>query len=89
MSFEMGGRLNLKFSLGEPSYSKSYYYSNLWLCEDNLTSQALPKGARWFKESWKGTILPYAEIAGDAEVGERLYEYARRVYDVAASTLMG
>ena len=33
-------------------------------------------------------MLPYAEIAGDAQAGERVLAYAQRVYEVSAPTLM-
>jgi len=81
-------QLNLGFSLGEASHTEPYFYSNPWPFEDSLTSQALPEGARWFTDSWKGTMLPYAEIAGDAQAGERVLAYAQRVYEVATPTLM-
>jgi hypothetical protein len=81
-------QLNLGLSLGESSHPEPYFYSNPWPFGESLTSQALPEGARWFAESWQGTMLPYAEIAGDDNAGERLYEYAQRVYEVASPMLM-
>jgi hypothetical protein len=48
----------------------------------------LPEGARWFTESWQGTILPYDELAGDPNAENRLKEYARAVFDIALPTLM-
>lgn len=81
-------QINLGFSPGEPSHPKPYFYSNPWPFDESLTSQELPKGARWFTESWQGSILPYAELAGDANAGERLFEFAQRVFKVAEPTLM-
>jgi hypothetical protein len=81
-------QLNLGFSLGEASHPEPYIYSNPWPFKENLKEQALPEGARWFIESWQGTMLPYAELAGDEKAGERLFEYAQRVYEVAAPTLL-
>lgn len=80
-------QLNLGFSLGEPSHPEPYFYSNPWPFDESLTSAELPKGARWFTDSWQGTMLPYAEIAGDDMAGERILEYAKRVYELASPTL--
>lgn len=80
-------QLNLGFSLGEPSHPEPYFYSNPWPFAESLQSNDLPAGAVWFTESWQGSMLPYAEIADDDKAGERLLDYAQRVYALALPTI--
>jgi hypothetical protein len=82
-------QLNLGFSPGESSHPKPYFYSNPWPFEaDVLLDKPLPPGARWFTESWQGSILPYGELVGVDGAGERLFDYARVVYQAASPTLL-
>lgn len=81
-------QLNLGFSPGEPSHSKPYFFSNPWPFEDAfLLDKPLPKGARWFTDSWQGTIFPYEELVGDDQAEGRILAYARRVHEISAPTL--
>jgi len=87
---ESPAQLNLGFSPGDSSHPKPYFYSNPWPFEkEALVNKPLPAGARWFTDSWQGSILPYAELMGDSQAEERLLEYARSVYQISAPTLMG
>jgi hypothetical protein len=81
-------QLNLGFSPGEPSHPEPYFYSNPWPFEaDQLVDHPLPSGARWFTESWQGSILPYATLVGDSQAEEKLLAYAHAVYELASPTL--
>ena len=85
---EVPAQLNLGFYPGGPGIAP-YFYSNPWPFEGELLlGEALPHGASWHTEGWLGTILPYEELAGDPDAGARLLDYARRVYDLCAATLM-
>jgi hypothetical protein len=81
-------QLNLGLSPGDSGHPAPYFYSNPWpFKSDQLLDKPLPAGARWFTEGWEGTIFPYAELVGDRNAAERLLEYARIVYEIAAPTL--
>jgi hypothetical protein len=81
-------QINLGFSPGEPSHPEPYFYSNPFPFEaEKLTHHPLPHGARWFTESWQGTLLPYRNLAGDAGGMEKLREYARAVFEIASPLL--
>jgi hypothetical protein len=81
-------QLNLGFSPGEPSHHEPYFYSNPWPFEqDRLVNQPLPHGARWFTQSWQGSLLPYAALVDDPQAEEKLLAYARAVYEITAPTL--
>jgi hypothetical protein len=82
-------QLNLGFSPGGPDHPEPYFYSNPWPFEaDLLVDKPLPWGARWFTESWQGSILPYSILVGDSQAEEKLLAYARAVYEIAAPTLL-
>jgi len=85
---EYPSQINLGFYPGDPA-SAPYFYSNPWPFEaEELTANPLPDGARWITEDWQGTMLPYDELAGDADAEQRLKEYARAVYDIASPMLL-
>lgn len=95
MEYEEGGQiekypsqLNLGFSPGESSHPEPYFYSNPWPFEgDQLVDKPLPSGARWFTETWQGSILEYDSLVGDSQAEDKLLAYARAVYDLASPTL--
>ncbi|GAB4579639.1 MAG: hypothetical protein Fur0022_23770 [Anaerolineales bacterium] len=82
-------QINLGFSPGESSHPAPYFYSNPFPFEANfLLEKSLPHGARWFTDSWQGSILPYTHLVGDAEGGKKLLAYAAAVFDLASPGLM-
>jgi len=95
MEYQEGGQiekypsqLNLGFSPGESSHPEPYFYSNPWPFEgDQLVDKPLPSGARWFTETWQGSILEYNSLVGDSQAEDKLLAYARAVYDLASPTL--
>ena len=96
MEYEEGGQiekypsqLNLGFSPGEPSHPEPYFYSNPWPFEtDQLVDKPLPSGARWFTETWQGSILEYDSLLDDSLAEDKLLAYVRAVYDLASPTLL-
>ena len=84
---ELPAQLNLGFYPGADDAS-SYFYSNPWPFDgDKLLSRALPAGASWHTEGWQGAMLPYPALRDDPQAEERVLEFARAVYDVAAPLL--
>ena len=80
-------QLNLGFYPGDPT-GEPYFYSNPWPFEaDQLTDHDLPHGAAWHTDGWEGSILPYADLAGDPAAGAKLFEFAQEVYRIAGPTL--
>lgn len=81
---ELPAQINFGFYPGEPAY----FYANPWPFEAaKLVDHPLPEGARWHDEGWQGTMLPYAEVAGDPQAETRLLAYFGEVYKLAAPTL--
>jgi len=95
---ESPSQIGFGFAPGDSSHAAPYFYANPWPFDETLTAETLPSGARWFVESWRGSLLPYAALAlpqvsnlreGDAgkdRPGDRLLAYLRAVYDVSAPT---
>ncbi|MFQ5943375.1 MAG: DUF5996 family protein [Anaerolineales bacterium] len=84
---ELPAQINFGLAPGDSSHSEAYFYSNPWPFDDSLVGHELPSGARWFTESWQGTLLPYAEIADDEFGTDKLAAYFRAVYDLASPLL--
>lgn len=84
---EIPSQINFGLAPGDSSHEETYYYSNPWPFEDSLTDHKLPGSARWFTESWQGTLLPYEELVGDNSGEDTLAAYFRAVYDIASPLL--
>lgn len=84
---EHPSQINIGFYPGNNN-DESYFYSNPFPFEaDQLLDKPLPPGARWFTESWQGTLLPYKELINDLDPETRLLDYAKAVFDIASPTL--
>ena len=82
---KMPAQINFGFYPGEPIY----FYANPWPFEaEKLVGKQLPSGADWHQEGWQGTMLSYAEIAGDPTAEEQLLSYFDEVYKIASPTLL-
>ncbi len=84
---EHPSQINLGFYPGNDGVAP-YFYSNPWPFEtEQLVDRPLPAGARWFTDSWQGTILDYQDLVGVPDAEDRLLAYARAVHNIAAPTL--
>ena len=80
--------LPAQINLGFYPAGDAYFYSNPWPFDgDALLDVALPEGARWNTEGWEGSILAYADLAGQPDGVERFLEYAGVVFDVSSPLL--
>ena len=77
-----------QLNLGFYPAGRAYFYSNPWPFHgDKLVGTDLPHGAAWVTDSFEGSSLPYASVAGDSDGIRKLREYARAVWEVASPTL--
>lgn len=81
---ELPSQINFGLAPGDSSHAEAYFYSNPWPFEESLIDHKLPGSARWFTESWQGTLLPLADIAGDDAGEKELAAYFKAVYDIAS-----
>ena len=84
---EQPSQMTFCLAPGASRHPEAYYYSNPWPCQESLVGRELPGGARWFTESWQGTLLSYAEIADHESGAEKLAAYFKAVYDLASPLL--
>ena len=85
---ELPSQINFGLAPGDSSHEEAYFYSNPWPFQDSLTDRELPDGARWFTESWQGTLLPYADIASDDAGEVKLLTFYEAVNDLASPLLI-
>ncbi len=81
-------QINFGFSPGDGSHPAPYFYSNPWPFEQDLIQHELPSGARWFTESWEGTLLPYQKLVGVEGAADLLLAYYQAVYELASPRLV-
>jgi hypothetical protein len=84
---ELPAQLNFGFAPGDSSYPDPYFYSNPWPFDEQLTTQSLPHGARWFTDGFKGSLLPYSDLVGDQQAADKLLSYYQRVFELARPIL--
>ncbi|TAK12293.1 MAG: hypothetical protein EPO32_09390 [Anaerolineae bacterium] len=80
-------QLNLGFSTGDAGHPGPYFYSNPYPFDESLVREPLPEGARWHIGAWKGSLLPYSEVAGRPDGVKLLAGYAEAVYKAAKAGL--
>jgi hypothetical protein len=85
---EYPSQINFGFSPGDDSHPKPYFYSNPWPFDEAFINHDLPSGATWFTESWKGSLLPYAQIASRGDTDLVLLDYFQAIYEVASPSLV-
>lgn len=80
-------QLNLGFYPGAAD-ADSYLYSNPWPFEtEQLVGQPLPGTAVWHTDGWMGTMLPYAALVHNPDAEQLVFDFAQKVYAIAAPTL--
>ena len=50
--------IGIGFSAGDASHPDAYLYANPWPFDDALVERALPGGASWYTDQWKGASFP-------------------------------
>jgi hypothetical protein len=81
-------QINFGFAPGDSSHPAPYFYSSPWPLERSMLDQKLRGGARWYQESWEGSLLPYDALVGERDADQRLRAYYRSVFEAAAPSLM-
>lgn len=59
--------LNFGFAPYSPGLAFPYLYTTAYPLPEDVTPPALPEGAYWHTEGWRGVVLPYAVIAAQAD----------------------
>jgi hypothetical protein len=80
-------QMNFGFSTGDEGMPAPYFYATAYPWPAGITDAALPAGAVWHTESWKGALLMYESLVGADQPEEKLLAYLRAAYR-AGSNLM-
>jgi hypothetical protein len=80
-------QMNFGFSTGDEGIPEPYFYITVYPWQADITAAALPAGAVWYTESWKGALLKYGSLVGVDRPEEKLLAYLRAAYK-AGSSLM-
>lgn len=89
-TYEEGGEvtsLPAQLNLGFYPAGDAYFYSNPWPFDPAVTEHELPHGAAWSTEGFEGSLLRYADLAGDPAAATKLGAYAAAVFEAASPTL--
>ncbi|MQC26123.1 MAG: hypothetical protein DWG76_01555 [Chloroflexi bacterium] len=89
LSFEVFGnfkvdgsesQIGIGFAPTDSSQSGAYFYANPYPFDEAVTKQLLSASATWFTDSWKGALLPYAEIAEHPDGASKLDTFLQAAY---------
>lgn len=69
------------FAPMDESQPGPYFYVNPTPFADSITQKVLPEGASWFTESWKGAVLPYAQVAENTGGEDLLLAFLRSAFE--------
>lgn len=57
-------QMNFGFSTGDTLVNDPYFYITAYPWPEGLEQTALPEGATWQTDGWKGAIMPYEALVG-------------------------
>lgn len=66
--------LNFGFSPPSPGISDFYLYAYAYPYPEKFDVPALPSGARWNEQPWRGVVVPYAALSEGASAVEAMCE---------------
>jgi hypothetical protein len=73
------------FSTGDGGTPEPYFYITMYPWQDALAESALPPGATWHHEGWKGALLPYTVLTKRDAAKEDLLNFWRTVQQAGAA----
>jgi hypothetical protein len=79
-------QMNFGFSTGDEAIPEPYFYITSYPFPDYVLGLELSHNAYWHKESWKGAVLKYSEIA-DKDGKEIILNYFNEVKDKVTPAL--
>ncbi|MCK6626602.1 MAG: DUF5996 family protein [Anaerolineae bacterium] len=80
-------QMNFGFSTGDEGMPNPYFYATAYPWPADIIAAALPAGATWHTQSWKGGLLMYESLVEVEEPERKLLTFLRAVQQ-AGSALM-
>jgi hypothetical protein len=79
--------LNFGFSPRSGGLPRPYLYVTAWPLPENYAPPALPDGARWHTEGWRGVVASYDGLRSAENLEERVESVYEEVYGVLRAAL--
>jgi hypothetical protein len=79
--------LNLGFSPGSSGFPRPYVYVYAYPMPGDFAALPLPGLARWYGETWKGAVIAYDGLAGEAQPEAKLEDALMEVVTTLQSRL--
>lgn len=70
-------QMNFGFSTGDSGIPNPYFYATAYPWPEGITEAALPAGASWHTEGWKGALLMYDALLEQENPKEYLLSFLR------------
>lgn len=86
-TFESPAQISFGFSASDPLIREPYIYANPWPFDSKFTHKPLPSYARWFTESWQGSLIQLSTLVHAPNHQEMLTNYFNAVVQTVAPTL--
>jgi hypothetical protein len=80
-------QMNFGFSTGDGGIPDAYFYITAYPWPEGLEETALPDGARWQREGWKGAVMMYEELVTAEQPREKLLAFLQTVQEAGAERM--
>lgn len=82
-TFESPAQISFGFSVANAVVRQPYVFANPWPFQNEITHRPLPAYARWYTESWQGSLLPLTELTNSTAVQDKLTHFFNAVVQAA------
>ena len=86
-TFESPAQISFGFSVANSVIPEPYIFANPWPFKNEFTHRPLPAYARWYTESWEGSLIPISVLFDTKTAYDTLSNYFSAVIQASASTL--
>jgi hypothetical protein len=82
-------QMNFGFSTGDEDIREPYFYISAYPMPDGLRNSAMPDGATWYEDSWKGARMNYAELVESKKPEVLLLNYLETLHEAGSKLMLG
>ena len=86
-TFESPAQISFGFSTANPVIKEPYIFANPWPFKNEFTHRPLPSYARWYTESWEGSLIQLSTLINPITSQETLANFFNAVIQASASYL--
>ncbi len=74
--------INMGFAPFSAGFDRPYLYTYIYPYPDSFELPALPAGAEWHTDGWRGVVIRYDELVKKGELARYVESISRQVFDV-------